>query len=109
VAKLYKITEIERIHNTRIAVPGRIYEDVNRVKYVGTKNKRLDIQKALSGDATGTTLGSSVDFIAGVSSTELIKRIEIIEETLPEKVDETEFEEYKKQAKCFAVAMSIAL
>jgi hypothetical protein len=109
MAKLYKIVELERLHRTRRAVNGRVYEDINRVKYTGTPEGFIERQVNVAGDVEGNTLGSSVNTVGGVSSTELISRLEKVENTLPEKVDETDFEKYKQEAKCFSIAMAVAL
>ena len=83
----------------------------NHRRYRGTAKGFLERQVNVTGDVEGNTLGSSVAKVGGVSSSNLIKRLKAVEDALPGKVDDTDFEEYKKTAasKCYAVAMSIAL
>lgn len=105
MGKLYKIVELERLHRTRTAVNGKVYEDVNRVKYIGNPQGFLERQKDLKGDVTNNTLGSSVEQVGDYSTEGLMNKLDEIDT----KVEQEEFEEYKKQAKCFAIAMSITL
>ena len=105
----YTERQLKRIHSLRQAKRGVFYKGQDGTLYIGTKEGALKREIALSGDTEGTSLNSSVEMVGGVSSSELIERLEKVEETLPEKVDDEDFESYKKENKCFTIAMAVAL
>ena len=97
--------DIDRLHRNRQATPGKIYKDTLGNLYSGTKDKGLHRESILSGELVGTTLSSIINNIGEYSREEIIELLSLIRD----KVDQTEFDEFKKEAKCFSVAMGIAL
>ena len=101
----YTQDQIDRIHQRRIAKYGKIYKAQDGVLYTGSKKGHLIQESPVSGDASGTTLRLLIENIGSYTTIEVIE----ILESVADKLDKDEFEEYKKEAKCFTIAMSVAL
>lgn len=97
--------QIDQIHLNKRAVEGKIYTGPKNILYYGHPNGHLVQQDLMSGDIIGTTLRSVVARIGDYTVEELTE----ILESIADMVTREEFEEYKKEAKCFTMAMSIAL
>lgn len=97
--------DIDKLHRNKQATPGKIYKDTLGNLYSGTKDKGLHRESILSGELVGTTLSSIINGIGDYSREEIIELLSLIND----KLDKSEFEEYKKEAKCFSVAMGIVL
>ncbi len=97
--------QINRIHADKTAILGKIYTGPNGVLYSGTKGGYLIQEQTLNGDLKGTTLRAVISQI-GNYSTEELSEILI---SVANKLDKSEFEKYKPEAKCFAIAMAAAL
>ena len=97
--------QINRIHADKSARPGKVYVGPSNVFYVGSKLGHLIQESTLLGEVGGTTLRSVINSIGDYSREELIE----ILISVADKVDQIEFEDYKKEAKCFTIAMATAL
>jgi hypothetical protein len=66
--------QIDRIHQDRTAIAGRVYEGPKQVLYVGSKKGHLIQETFLRGDVEGTSLNSRIKSL-GKYSTEEIEEI----------------------------------
>lgn len=101
----YTQQQIDRIHADKSAKAGFIYAGPNKTLYVGSQLGHLIQESYVNGEASGTTLRLLINNIGQYSREEIVE----ILTSVSEKLDKTEFEDYKKEAKCFTIAMSIAL
>ena len=73
-------TQIDKIHESRTAKPGKIYTGPKGVLYVGSKKGHLIQESFLRGDVQGTTLNSKISKIGGYTIEELEDLLESIED-----------------------------
>ena len=99
--------QIDRIHADKSASSGKIYIGPMNVFYVGSKLGHLIQESTVLGEVGGTTLRTVLNSIGYYSREEVIEILTAV----ADKLDNSEFEEYKKTAatKCFTIAMSITL
>jgi hypothetical protein len=97
--------EIRNIHTNKRAIYNKIYIGPNNVMYVGLRSGALQQGSDMKGEVIGNTLRSIINNIGSYTRDELIT---ILGE-VANKVDTVDFEEYKKEAKCFTIATAIAL
>lgn len=101
----YTQQQIDRLHADQAARPGFIYTGPKNVLYVGSKLGHLIQESPVSGEVTGTTLKLLISKIGDYSREEIIE----ILGSIADKLDKSEFEDYKTEAKCFTIAMSTVL
>jgi hypothetical protein len=105
MAVTYTKSQIRRIHSLRQAVKDQLYQQDSGELFVGTAEGYLKREIRVIGDVAGTSLQSSVERIGDYTTSEAVA----ILEDVANKLDKEEFEEYKKEAKCFTIAMAVAL
>ena len=97
--------EIDRIHADRTAITGKIYIGPNNVYYSGSRIGHLIQESTLAGNITGTTLRSVVSNIGDYTTEEVVTILALV----ADKLDTSTFDLYVAEAKCFTVAMAVAL
>ena len=95
--------EIKIINSNGTATPDKVYASTDSIWYIGTKTGRLDIEKPLLGNVTGTTLRTIVSQIGIYSTEELEELLEVIIGRLDG------LDKAIKEVECKALTYSIAL
>jgi hypothetical protein len=80
--------QIDRIHESKTATPGKVYIGPRGVRYVGSKKGHLIQEQYLRGDVNGTTLNSRIDTIGKYTVQELEELLEALQEQVEEEVSE---------------------
>jgi hypothetical protein len=75
--------QIDRIHASRTAVPGRIYTGPNGVRYSGSRLGHLTQEANMAGDVVGTTLQSKVNSLGKYSISEVEELLDGIRDEVP--------------------------
>ena len=101
----YSAEEISKIHASKKAVFGQFYEDADGNLYIGRADGYLKKEIATRGEVAGTSLQTVIENMGDYSREQILALLASIENLATKE----ELADAVTEAKCFSVAMSLAL